>query len=639
MRTLLGTTRFSSGGFDNEIVGAGPFAVDAVILALTTDTDSGVRERAAQLLAAAKNSRSIPPLVSALRDESEGVRRAASEALVRIGMPAVESLIAALQGPNSTARAGAVGVLGKIGAPAVPPLVPLLGSPAQGARGAATEALGKIGEAAFDSLVEALADAKPEVRASAVEALGLARIERAINPLTGALADPDPQTRAKATESLVRIGKNGCAAIGARRDEWVVSGLIAALGNDASRLDPDMCARETLTRIVQTAQQLKDERLLAEVVTASRRLPRAWQAQALRLRAMEGISDPVLIEGWARETDPELAAIAVWRVTNPSLLAELVTKANQPAIAEAAIRRITDQTVLVRVALAGLDKNLRRAAVEGLTDQTALAKVAVSDPETTVRSAAIHRLTDPELLAKLAGELPPSSVRDVAAARLAWLTGRDILNLFDAGALEVEVAGNGIESVRVRLRRRAATTLAVVIPAGAYFVSLDGFYQNMVARRPMVIELKDDDWKEVTVDAACANYSRAIPTAKVGFAITRGSYQAELGRLAAELDALQPGFAVEQAAVWIVTDNAAYSDLRRLVTALGSGGARLIGGSMIGPDDAAKAMWICDRAGIDVTRRRIWRNAQAILGDLTDFASPRVRTWLLEKLGNTLSRG
>lgn len=84
--------------------------------------------------------------------------------------------------------------------------------------------------------------------------------------------------------------------------------------------------------------------------------------------------------------------------------------------------------------------------------------------------------------------------------------------------------------------------------------------------------------------------------------------------------------ATRQAAVWIVTDNADYSDLGILVASqFGFGGSRVIKEL-----EAAHAMWICDEAGIDITQKAIWKDRRRIISGLKDDRRG-LRTWLEKK--------
>ncbi len=74
---------------------------------------------------------------------------------------------------------------------------------------------------------------------------------------------------------------------------------------------------------------------------------------------------------------------------------------------------------------------------------------------------------------------------------------------------------------------------------------------------------------------------------------------------------------MRQAAVWIVTDNADYADLGILVR---NSGSRAIDAS-----DTARAMRLCDEAGIDVKRKAIWRDRKQIAAEVSE---PDLKGWL-----------
>ncbi|MGD8815267.1 MAG: hypothetical protein PVI78_12415, partial [Anaerolineales bacterium] len=74
---------------------------------------------------------------------------------------------------------------------------------------------------------------------------------------------------------------------------------------------------------------------------------------------------------------------------------------------------------------------------------------------------------------------------------------------------------------------------------------------------------------------------------------------------------------VQQAAIWIITDNADYGDLGILVRSTSITG---IGSRVIGYEDAARAMQLVDDAGIDITSLAIWEDRDAIAEGVEDTA-------------------
>jgi hypothetical protein len=199
--------------------------------------------------------------------------------------------------------------------------------------------------------------------------------------------------------------------------------------------------------------------------------------------------------------------------------------------------------------------------------------------------------------------------------------GRDIVDLLKEKKIEIETHGRGIQNVGVRIRKLVPYPITVRFPVGSYFVSSRQSAQNMVTTEESKVRITGDDWQMVSVHAACANRPRDIPGSKDTFTVQRSPHQKELEQLMPILDRAGVNFATRQAAVWIVTDNASYSDLGILVQLLS-------GTRTIGETETARAMKICTGAGIDITRKRIWIDRQKILKGLGDG---ELKKWLQEK--------
>src|SRR5437868_6550766 len=94
---------------------------------------------------AAPAERPVSELIEALADSAPEPRRAAAEALLRLGpaaAPALHALLAALDDPDTLARAQTVVALGRLGSVAVEPLAAVLDSPRVLVRRGAAAALG-----------------------------------------------------------------------------------------------------------------------------------------------------------------------------------------------------------------------------------------------------------------------------------------------------------------------------------------------------------------------------------------------------------------------------------------------------------------------------------------------------------------
>lgn len=206
------------------------------------------------------------------------------------------------------------------------------------------------------------------------------------------------------------------------------------------------------------------------------------------------------------------------------------------------------------------------------------------------------------------------------------MAGRDLFDLIAERKVEVEVTGSGIQSVSLRLRRRVPHELPVRIPIGTFFASHNPSAQNMVGTEEATVTLHDDHWVDVSVDAACANRPLDIPGGEDRFTVQRSPQQTDLRKLMPVLDQANADSETRQAAVWIVTDDATYDDLGILVS---RPAYAMFGGSrVINEAEAARAMQLCDKAGINIKSKAIWQERAAILKQLTDEGLKR---WLRER--------
>jgi hypothetical protein len=227
----------------------------------------------------------------------------------------------------------------------------------------------------------------------------------------------------------------------------------------------------------------------------------------------------------------------------------------------------------------------------------------------------------------------PGHVRGKEARRLAReLLGRDFRELVAEGRLEVEFKGNDIQEVEARLRRRAAEPLKVRIPVGTYLEAGNASTQNMVVTEDVPLSLEGDEWVSVSVPVACANQAKGVPGKRDTFRAADSPESRDLVHLMPVLDDARVPYPVRQAAVWIVTDDADYGVLSRLVSRPASwtiGGTRLIR-----EREMARAMQICTQAGIDLEAKAIWADREQILAGLE---AGELREWLRARTGTSAS--
>lgn len=156
----------------------------------------------------------IQGLVKASLHRDAQVRQAAVEALVKIGAPAVEPLIAALQHRDNAIRITSAKVLGQIGdGRAVKALTAALEDKNVDVRQAVTEALAKVGTPAVESLITALQHKDNAVRTASARVLGQIGDERAVEALIACFQTGPDETfgshsdrRAAVVQALAEIG-------------------------------------------------------------------------------------------------------------------------------------------------------------------------------------------------------------------------------------------------------------------------------------------------------------------------------------------------------------------------------------------------------------------------------------------------
>ncbi|MBK8545741.1 MAG: hypothetical protein IPL62_20805 [Caulobacteraceae bacterium] len=216
----------------------------------------------------------------------------------------------------------------------------------------------------------------------------------------------------------------------------------------------------------------------------------------------------------------------------------------------------------------------------------------------------------------------PGHVREAdARTTLANLAPRDLFDLIQEGKIEAHGTGAGIESISMNLHNTTPYWLAVLVPPGTFMVAHDTSAQNMVTTETQVIRIRPQSDASVSIAAACANRPRDIPYGDDQFTIARTPPQADLARLMPALADAHAPYAVRQAAVWILSDDADYGQLGILVRSTnGFGGSRVI----LAPE-AARAMQIIDGAGINITRRAIWRDRREVLEQLPEG---ELKVWL-----------
>jgi HEAT repeat protein len=189
-----------------RILSDDPLAPRAAIVSTLTDPIEGVRVAALDAVIELGIQEAFPAVVSGLDDASAWVRHDAAFALGKLGGErAVEPLCRALSDPDAKVRIAVAEQLGALGRPAaLPALVTAAHDGEETVRNAAIAALAGLGGGAFDAL-SALLNEDSSSRAGAAEALGAIVDPRAVPLLLPLLEDRNPRVRMAAIGALWRL--------------------------------------------------------------------------------------------------------------------------------------------------------------------------------------------------------------------------------------------------------------------------------------------------------------------------------------------------------------------------------------------------------------------------------------------------
>jgi len=196
-----------------------------------------------------------------------------------------------------------------------------------------------------------------------------------------------------------------------------------------------------------------------------------------------------------------------------------------------------------------------------------------------------------------------------------------IVDLVEKKLIAVSITGVSTDALALHITSISSKPLEIHVPAGTYFVAENASVQNMVARHGATASLDPGEILDLKVDAACASLHLTPPGPADTFAMVGASELPEMGKVIEQLNKKPVQYPVEQAAIWIVTDDASYDEL-----------GMLVGGSPFGPpliqeEGAARAMMVIDQAGVDIRKYSIWRDRYTLLVKVTE---PDLVTWLSE---------
>lgn len=139
-------------------------------------------------------------------------------------------------------------------------------------------------------------------------------------------------------------------------------------------------------------------------------------------------------------------------------------------------------------------------------------------------------------------------------------------SVLDIPADWISVYCNSIDSAEFTVTNKGKTTLKVAILPGTYLLAGSSAYQNLLVTNRVSGDIAPGGKKAFKVNTCCMNIHRDIPSSNKNYTISMTTNQ-KLIKLAEYFNSNSTSYAVRQAAVWIITDNASYNDCGILVLA------------------------------------------------------------------------
>ncbi len=182
------------------------------------------------------------------------------------------------------------------------------------------------------------------------------------------------------------------------------------------------------------------------------------------------------------------------------------------------------------------------------------------------------------------------------------LTRVTLQEAIEAGFVTISITGDGLTRVDISIKPKVELNLEVEVEPGTILLSGTEGVQNMVIRKQEFIYLEPDPQVDVSleVEVSCVNMHLEQPSSANAFSISPEPASGDLGKLLAIVDFPYLDLALQQYAIWTITDNP--TDIYSFV-GIDTGGqsAPLI-------DQLLVIRRLFDQAGIDTSKYLVFVN-------------------------------
>ncbi len=207
----------------------------------------------------------------------------------------------------------------------------------------------------------------------------------------------------------------------------------------------------------------------------------------------------------------------------------------------------------------------------------------------------------------------------------------NLIDAYDQGLIFIQVQGIDLQRVNIKLISMTQQPLAINIPTGTQFIprNPDTKRQGLISTKTLNIMLPGNNEAETIVEAVALDRVLSVPTEANAFSVTMGD--PKWVELAQRLADAQTDAATQQAAIWIAVQDVNFEEMGILLYSDMYGNSH----RQIEPLQAAFALLLCADSGIDIKKRRIWRDHHILVAALAadDMARQGILgVWALAQL-------
>jgi prefoldin subunit 5 len=166
----------------------------------------------------------------------------------------------------------------------------------------------------------------------------------------------------------------------------------------------------------------------------------------------------------------------------------------------------------------------------------------------------------------------------------------NLLDLIVNGTITANIIGDKINVANISLTNNTNEEVKVFIGFGTYFLASISYAQDLLVTSEYEVLISPHGNASEIIETACMEIEDRIPDSNDCFSVRSLKNDSDLRKVLPIFKVRGCSYAVMQAVVWMITDNASFSDLGKLTTSYGS--------RYIVEDDYNEAMDILVEAGL-----------------------------------------